>query len=234
MSARSEHCPAPWARPGTPRRTTRPSWIGGVVRPPAPKDDHEPAAAPPSAPVAYVCPEAEASARRSSAPPSSMRIPVAQASAAVEIRSTREVELEAQNEALRAEIARLADALASVRARVVEQSEPEIVRLAMAIASRVVGRELSADPSMIAEWIGEARALLPGRSEVVVAVAPDVAAHVPAERIESRLGDGAGTIVVDPTLRPGTCELREGPSTVEVGAEARLDALADALGLEAS
>jgi flagellar assembly protein FliH len=163
-----------------------------------------------------------------------MRIPVAQASAAVEIRSTREVELEAQNEALRAEIARLADALASVRARVVEQSEPEIVRLAMAIASRVVGRELSADPSMIAEWIGEARALLPGRSEVVVAVAPDVAAHVPAERIESRLGDGAGTIVVDPTLRPGTCELREGPSTVEVGAEARLDALADALGLEAS
>jgi flagellar assembly protein FliH len=186
-------------------------------------------------PVAHVRLEAEASARRSSAPPpSSGRISAVHASAAVEIRSTREVELEAQNEALRAEIARLAGALASLRARVVEESEPEIVRLAMAIASRVVGRELSADPSMIAEWIGEARALLPGRSEIVVAVAPDVAAHVPAERIEARLGDGAGTIVVDPTLRPGTCELREGPSTVEVGAEARLDALADALGLEPS
>lgn len=140
--------------------------------------------------------------------------------------SARVLEVEEALELARAEIARLASVLATVRARVLEEAEPEIVRLALAIAERVVGRELAADPRIVARWIEEGLASLPGPNEPTVAVAPDVAATL-GEDASTR-----GAVLVDAALAPGSCELRDGPSVVAIGVRARLAALSDALGVD--
>jgi len=157
---------------------------------------------------------------RASVPPGSSPI----------IQSGRELELELEVQTLREEIARLALELGSVRARVLEDSEPEIVRLAFTVAKRVVGRELAADPSLVTGWIREGLAALPGREASIVAVAPDIAAAFPLEAALAEVG--VHGVVVDASLSPGSCELREGSSLVAVAAEDRLAAISDALGIE--
>lgn len=160
---------------------------------------------------------------RPSLPPASTPSPL--------IQSGREIELESEVHGLRAQLAALAVELASVRDRICEESEPEIVSLAMTVASRVVGRELTTDPSVVLDWIQEGFALLPGRDEaVVVAVAPDVAALISRDESATAALEGK-RLVVDASLRAGSCELREGSSIVSIGAVERLAAISDALGV---
>ena len=224
MGAARRIMPAPWTRPGAPRVSGRPSWIGlPRVTPvePAPPSarapSNRPSAEPPaSKPRPPSMPPAVVPLARVSSPPSS---PI--------IQSSREIELEADVAALREEVARLGVELASARARILEECEPEIVRLAMTVATRVVGRELEADPSLVLGWVQEGLAVLPGKDAPVLAVAPDIASAISLE-------DQAAirSVVVDASLRPGTCELREGSSVVEIGADERLAAFSDALGIE--
>ncbi|OJY30257.1 MAG: hypothetical protein BGO98_26335 [Myxococcales bacterium 68-20] len=146
------------------------------------------------------------------------------------IQTGRELELEDELLALREETARLAVELASVRARVLEESEPEIVRLAVTVASRIVGRELATDPALVLGWIREGFAALPGKEAVVVAVAPDIAAAISRDALEGTAT--AAKVVVDDALRPGSCELREGATVVPIGAGERIAAISDALGVD--
>jgi flagellar assembly protein FliH len=146
------------------------------------------------------------------------------------IQSARELELEGEARALREELARLALLLSSVRARVLEENEPDVVRLAVAVASRVVGRELAADPTLMVGWIRDGLEALSGRDEVVVAVAPDIGEAIPLEAVSSTTA--TTRIVVDAALRPGTCELREGGTLVPIGASDRMAAVADTLGVD--
>lgn len=224
MGAARRISPAPWARPGAPRVSGRPSWIGmprvtpGSVAPPP----HAPSMPPPSEgprrPSQSMIAPSIVPLARASAPPSS---PI--------IQSARELELEREVLALREEVARLAVELASVRARVLEESEPEVVRLAVTVAARVVGRELATEPSLVTGWIQDGLAALPGK-EALVAVAPDVAAAVAPDALAAA-ASGA-RVVVDAGLRPGTCELREGATVVPIGAGERIAAISDALGVD--
>lgn len=126
------------------------------------------------------------------------------------------MELEAEVAALHAELARVIDEAERVRVRVMEESEPAVIALAVAIARRVVGREVKTDSGLIQHWIKEAMGTLP---EGAVYVAADVTPE-----------EGQS---VDPALARGTAEIRDGASTVTVGAEPRIEALADALGVDA-
>ena len=236
MGAARRVIPAPWTRPGTPRVTGHPSWMGiKRVAPGEPASSSQaPSQRPP--PESSRARQVAADARSSVVPPSvpPVVVPLARASVppgvATIIQFGLELELADEVDTLREEIARLALELGSVRARILEDCEPEIVRLALTVATRVVGRELAADPSLVVGWIREGLTALPGREAPVVAVAPDIAAALP---LESALADlGAPNVVVDASLRPGSCELREASSLVAVGAEERLAAVADALGVE--
>lgn len=88
---------------------------------------------------------------------------------------------------------------ASERARDEETSafEQRLVALAFAIARKVVGRELAADPELVATWAREAAATL---------------------------GEGATV-----TTSADTCVVRAGAKVIEVSAEARLEALQEAV-----
>lgn len=199
---------APWMTPGVPR-IAKPSWLRFEPAPPSvpepPPPTPLPAALPPSVELLSPLPPPRTSLRPSMPPPS-RRMPPAQ------IQTAREIELEGEVAHLRAELERAKDETEAMRARVMEESEPAIVSLALAIAKRIVGREVTKDPALMHVWVREAQGLLP-RGELFVA--PDVKG-LDAE--------------VDPLLSPGTAEVRDGASVVTVGADARVAAMADALG----
>jgi hypothetical protein len=141
------------------------------------------------------------------------------------IASAREVELEGEVGMLRGEIAKLESMLMSVKATVIEESEPEIVRLALAVAKRLVGREVTADKAILHRWIEEGTKALPNRGETTITASPDVA---------DQLGDDSAPheIETDASLPHGTCELREGEAMVSVGLDAKMAAMTDALGID--
>jgi hypothetical protein len=191
-------------QPGAPR-VAKPSWLR--IQPYVPTPPPMQAVVVPVQVVSSVPPPRS---RPSVPPPSSRRIPPAQ------IQTTREVELESEVVALHNELSRVTAESETMKARVIEESEPEILSLALAIAKRVIARELATDPTLIRSWIAEARGVLPNAQ---VFVAADVA-----------LADGD---TIDPSLPPGSAELRDGASAVAVGADARTAAIADALGVDA-
>lgn len=126
--------------------------------------------------------------------------------------------------ALRASLDAALAASAKVRQEILESSERDLVDLALVVAARVVGRELKSDPALVASWVREGVAGLVAEDDVSVTVSPDVA---------EALGAGAGVgyrLSIDPTLGPLSCIVRGRYGRVDVGAEARLRLLAEALG----
>lgn len=215
-----------WASPGIPKRSAKPSWMGipavileepvssipDSIRPiePPPPSSKRPATLPPPSARAF-------QQRMPSMPPPA-------------ISTMREVELEAEVSVLRGELARLTAELATARTQALADSEQDLVKLAITVAARVVGREVEADPLLLLGWIREGMKMLAG-DDVTVATAPDVAEHLGAEELMSEIPK-VKRVVVDGSLRPGAVEVREGNGIIEVAAEARLDAMRDALGVD--
>lgn len=221
-----------WAFPSAPKRINKPSWMGI----PAATLDDQPVSsvsAPSSVRPPHESVTQQQQHRTPTLPPPPSSRSFAQALASVippAISTMREVELESEVTVLKGQIAQLAKQLAGARAQAFADSELEILKLAVAIATRIVGLEVDADPSMILPWIREGIAMLPG-DDVTVAVASDVAEHLTPEALASELPK-AKRCVVDGSLPPGAVEVREGNGTIEVGADARIAAMSDALGLD--
>lgn len=128
-------------------------------------------------------------------------------------------------ENLKAMAGTLAAQLATVRRRTLEASESELVKLAIAIASRVVGEQVEKDPAILAKWAKEAIAMLPAKQEIVVAVSPDLAECVP----EAAWPMAGHRLEIDKNLPKNTCEVREGATSVVVNAEERMAAIGEAI-----
>lgn len=135
--------------------------------------------------------------------------------------------LRGENTALAAHVTALAQTLASTRARVLEASEPELVHLALVIAERVVGRELSADPTIVTEWAREALACLASREDATLAISPDLGAAVPPDAWTRAVGPRQ--VTVDPALSQGSCVVKAGASTADASLATRLAAVRDAI-----
>ena len=118
-----------------------------------------------------------------------------------------------------------------LRRETLEASERDLVRLAIAIATRVVGRELEADPTLIATWAREGIEAIGSQDRVVVALSPEI-----VEALETR-GEREGLstvadIVSDPRMTKSECEVRGRFGRVDEGVLARLDAVVAALELD--
>lgn len=223
---------AAWASPsGMSDRPSLPSWIAprppigragsssrrepeGEGFAPRPAEAHaaEPPPAPPPAAVESPPPLTEPEHDTDAAPASERYTPPWE----VEIAS------------LRVALATVTAQLAHARREVLEASERELVTLAVAVAERIVGRELATDPSLVARWAKEGLDALVGDDAPIVAVAPDVAQRVPAETWAEALG--GVPMVVDASLAPGGCEVRGRLSRVDESAASRLTAITAALG----
>ncbi len=115
--------------------------------------------------------------------------------------------------------------LVAVTEQTLGTAEIELVKLALAIAERIVGRELATSPELVVAWAREALAASTLGESLVVAVSADVASAVDPEHWEEL----APRLVADASLPPLTCELRDGKSTVVVGGGDRLDLIAEQL-----
>lgn len=193
-----------------------PSWIAPAPQTPA---------APPWERVAAVTPPAEETEAPVETAPAIDLVAIA----------AREAELlnaiaerDAEIERLRAQAVDTANAMKGFVTEFVENAEPEIVRLAVAIAERVVG-STSVDPGMIVDFAREALSDFAAGRNVVVAIAPDLAAA-----FDGQVFGETAKITVDATLPPTSCELRSGPRVLVVSTQARLRAVAEAVGVEAA
>ncbi|MEM9702391.1 MAG: FliH/SctL family protein [Planctomycetota bacterium] len=106
--------------------------------------------------------------------------------------------------------------------------ERELVELACAIANRLIGRELSTDPTAAGELAAEALAAASGCRQPRAAMHPDDLAALGKpfeEELLGALGDGAG-LVADASLARGDCVIRVAGGEIDGRLSSRLDRLA--------
>jgi flagellar assembly protein FliH len=147
------------------------------------------------------------------------------------------------SEALRERITELESTVASLRAAldetlaqvsgyhraVLEKAEPQLVELAITIARRIVGQELATDPSLVVRWAREGIDAL-AEGEVVVGIGPGLAHRVPLETWAREIP--GVNVRVDATLPDEGLEVRTAHGRARACAQARADAIAQALGIE--
>lgn len=119
----------------------------------------------------------------------------------------------------------------SARREALDESEGELVRLAMAIAERIVGRELTVDPKIVTGWARQGIEALGSVDSVKCVVSSDVGDAL--EETSAWAPEGIELeLMVDPTLPERSCEVRGRYGRVDAGLEARLDGLARSLGVD--
>ena len=114
-----------------------------------------------------------------------------------------------------------------------QEVERELLTLAMALARQIVRRELKSDPTQIIGIIREAIAALPvAAREVRVHLHPEDAAVV-RENLAPTESERAWTIVEDPVMARGGCQITTASSRIDARLEVRLGAiLSELLGTE--
>jgi flagellar assembly protein FliH len=129
-------------------------------------------------------------------------------------------------ETLRKALAETMSECVRLRRQILTEAEPELVELAIAIAERVVGRELRVDPSFVYAQVKEGISLLASKEPISLAISPALADQIPVETWEAQC---AVAVQVDPNLVHSSVEVRSGLGRVDVGTSARILAVAKAI-----
>jgi type III secretion protein L len=129
--------------------------------------------------------------------------------------------------------ARAAAALARAAAerdRLLRDAAHEVAELALAVARKVLGRELDR-PGAVVELAGHALAEARGRRQVVLRVHPDDAREVraAASRLAAAVAGGPLELREDPAVSRGGAIVDTDDGRIDAGIEAQLDVLARAL-----
>jgi hypothetical protein len=121
--------------------------------------------------------------------------------------------------------------LAGERGRILARAESQLVELAAAIARRVIGRELSVDPSLLADLAAEGIDALGPKERLIVRLG-EFDDDTAIETIRARLTARAPQcqVLQDPTLSRGACVVETEYGSVDESLEARLASVVEALG----
>jgi flagellar assembly protein FliH len=158
---------------------------------------------------------------RSDAEQMSAQIETAQSEAVVEARLLWEAELEEKIALERSRLQRVEEEFLQERTRYFSAVEGEVVRLALAIAARVLHREAKLDPLLLTGVVRVALEKVAKDSAVVL--------RVPAGEVEMWQGvfaanqDAALKLVGDERLVAGECVLETNVGRVELGVSAQLE-----------
>jgi flagellar biosynthesis/type III secretory pathway protein FliH len=139
-------------------------------------------------------------------------------------------DLREENAALRRQIVEQALLTARMRRDVLEASEGELLKLAVAIGERIARQELRTDPKIVLGWVREAIDVSTTKDNVIVALAPDLAATLAPSDWEA-IAVGPVRVETDASLAPFHCEVRAGASAVEVNVAERVAAMSRELGV---
>lgn len=130
-------------------------------------------------------------------------------------------QLQQQQRAFESAIAALTQPLQAVD----EQVRTQLSELAIAIARHLVRRELRIDPAQVIAIVRETVALLPAAApDVRVVLHPEDAALL-REKLSVPQGEGAWTLLEDPTLSRGGCRVTAGAAQIDARIESRLAAV---------
>jgi flagellar assembly protein FliH len=118
-------------------------------------------------------------------------------------------------------LGRTVDELALLRPRLREQAERDLVRLAVAVARRVLRRELTVDPQAIAGLVKAALEQLASEERVRVRVHPEHESAVRACLADAGRSNGI-EIAGDPALERGSAIFETTRGDLDASAEAQL------------
>ena len=208
-----------WIGDGEGPPVSLPSWI--APRPVPAEFLVRPSIAPSAPPFLSSAPPPNIRLIASLRPPSNPQIAVQDDPAYPDLRE--------ENAALRRQLAQLALSMARLQRDVLEASESELVKLACAVAERVTRSELLTTPSLVVAWAREAIDAFGAKQEMVVAIAPDLAAILDANVWKS-VGSGSVVVETDPSLSSFQCEVRARSFTVDASGDGRVAAIARELG----
>jgi flagellar biosynthesis/type III secretory pathway protein FliH len=151
-----------------------------------------------------------------------LREAIARTHAEVEARledvSTEVARLRGENVTLTRTLTEKEEASARAATETTRQFELAVVDLAIAVATRVVARELTHDPALVVAWAREAIASTNLGPSPRIAVGTAVGQAVP----RNAWGELASNVEVDPALPPEACEVRGDKRVVDLGAEERI------------
>ena len=132
-------------------------------------------------------------------------------------------------EAMLRRLAQTLDALQSLRTDLIRRTEREVVELSLAIARKVVQREVSLDHELM---LAMARVALDRLADVATAsirLHPDDYAVTVAARGSTSVPSHGVQIVADASVRRGGCVVQSEFGSVDVGVTAQIDELTHAL-----
>lgn len=141
----------------------------------------------------------------------------ARAEAAEEAYAIGEERFRERIEVERSAVAMACASLQRERERYFADMEGEVVRLAMAVAARILHRETAMDPTLLAGIVRHALAQLSDANGAVLAIAADG-----AERWRAAMKSSSLRVEEDPSLPSGAVQLRASAGVAELGLEAQL------------
>lgn len=106
------------------------------------------------------------------------------------------------------------------------------IGLAIAIAEKIVRRELRDDPTISEQWLTEALELAAGASDITVRLAPSDLEHLRshAERLAASMaGIGEAKFVADPSVDAGGCRVETRHGSIDQQLTTQLDRLFEEL-----
>lgn len=135
----------------------------------------------------------------------------------------------ARSEAVLHRLKQTIEELQSLRAEMIHKTERQVVQLAIAMAKRIVHREISLDPELLSAMARVALDRLGDAASATIRLHPDDYAATAGANGDVRTDSSVVRVVADPVVRRGGCLVQSEFGLIDVSADAQIQELATAL-----
>jgi flagellar assembly protein FliH len=129
-------------------------------------------------------------------------------------------------EAVLRRLAQTLEELGSLRDQMIHKTERQVVQLALAIAARILHREVEVDRELLVAMARVALDRLGDRSSATIRLNPD---DFDAGGVGRIMGHSSVQIVADPSVKRGACVVESDFGQIDVGVESQLTEITAAL-----
>jgi len=133
----------------------------------------------------------------------------------------------ARGDAMLRRLAQTFEEMASLRATMIQKTERQVVQLALAIAARVIHREVNLDRELLVAMARVALDRLGDASSATIRLHPDE--HAAIVTLRGGEADGAVRLVADPVVARGGCLVQSDFGQIDVSVDAQISELATTL-----
>lgn len=133
-----------------------------------------------------------------------------------------------RGEAILRRLTQTVEELTTLRAKMIHQTERQMVQLALAVARRVVHREVSLDQDLLIAMARVALDRLGDSAQVTIRLHPEEYEATGAARV-AHLTSAHVTVVPDARVPRGGCRLESNVGALDAGVDAQLQEIAHAL-----